>query len=229
MTSTPTPAASALPFPLVRHLSRPMTALLLRLPISANQVTTLSLLLGLGCAGLLAIGEPLAAALLLIACYVLDNCDGEVARARGQCSNFGMHFDTFVDWLVHAAFFAGLAIGVARESGASVWLWLGAAAAAGATVNYLLGLGLAARDRRTGASPQGSRPVVEDAGDLDRPHGVGEWLLFAFRELTRADFCFIVLLLALVEASWLLLPAGAAGSQVYWMSQFFRRAREFHV
>ena len=32
--------------------------------------------------------------------YVLDNCDGEIARLKDQCSTFGMWFDTLVDWIV---------------------------------------------------------------------------------------------------------------------------------
>ena len=42
-------------------------------------------------------------------------------------------------------------------------------------------------------------------------------------------FCFIVLALALFDLTWLLLPAGAICSQVYWIAQFVRGAREFNV
>ena len=56
-----------------------------------------------------------------------------------------------------------------------------------------------------------------------------EWGVFVFRELFRADFCFIVLALTLVDLTWLLLPAGAVGSQVYWATQLVEGADEFHV
>ena len=55
------------------------------------------------------------------------------------------------------------------------------------------------------------------------------WVIYFYRELSRADFCFLVLLLALLGGLWVLLPAGAIGAQIYWMTQFVRGARQFHV
>ena len=42
-------------------------------------------------------------------------------------------------------------------------------------------------------------------------------------------FCFIVLGLALFDLTWVLLPAGAVGAQVYWAALFIRNVNEFHV
>ncbi len=212
-------------FPLVRHLSVRATPVLARFPLSANQITAASLLFGLGCAWLLMRGGrgfAVAGAVLLVIAYVLDNCDGEIARLKNQCSQFGMRFDSFVDWVVHAVFFAALGVGVAATTGESPWLWLGWIAAAGSTVNYLLGLVFEARDRARGG-------IHAAPGEAEKPANWKEWLLFAFRELARADFCFLVLGLALLDLTWVLLPAGAVGAQVYWATQFLRRAQEFHV
>lgn len=208
--------------PLVRVLSRRLTPVLAALPVSANQITALSLVAGLAAAWVLARPGPwsgLLAGALLVLCYVLDNCDGEIARMKGQCTRFGMHFDTFVDWLVHSAFFLGLGLGWSRLTGEPAWLLLGAAAAAGGTVNYVLGLVLDRDEDGSGA------PAGEPAGPRNRR----EWVLFAFRELSRADFCFIVLGLGALGLQWVLLPAGAIGAQVYWMTRFFRASRRFHV
>lgn len=218
-------------FPLIRIFSRPVTGVLLRFPISANQVTTASFVLGLGAAWAAAEATQawaLAAGFLMTGAYILDNCDGEIARRKNQCSRFGMHFDTFVDWAVHAAFFWGLGVGVAAATGEAFWNWLGLAAAAGGTFNYVLGFILAARERAAAGEPPDptGRAAAENAR---RPETPGEWVLFAFRELVRADFCFIVLALAVVDALWILLPAGAVGAQVYWMTALVKRAREFHV
>lgn len=205
-------------FPLIRRVSRPVTGVLVRLPVSANQVTALSLLFGLGAAWALTLGRwesDLAAGGLLFVAYILDNCDGDIARLKNQCSRFGMYFDSFVDWAVHTAFFVGLGIGVEAATDEAIWLWLGLAAGAGGTFNYVLGLMFAAPDQ----APEHSR----------RPATIGEWLLFAFRELTRADFCFIVLALAAFDVLWVLLPAGAIGAQVYWVTALFKRSREYHV
>ena len=234
-------------FPLIRFFSRPVTGVLMRLPVSANQVTSVSLVLGLGAAWAATEAtqaRAITAGLLMFGAYVLDNCDGEIARLKNQCSRFGMYFDSFVDWAVHTAFFWALGVGVAAATGEAFWNWLGLAAAAGGTLNFGLSIILAARDRATAGAPPdptgraGESPRALNDAPLPgraaaeharRPETPGEWILFAFRELARADFCFIVLALAVFDALWVLLPAGAIGAQVYWMIALLKRAREFHV
>jgi len=218
-------------FPLIRQVSLRVTPLLIRLPITANQVTTASFLCGLGTCWFLFQGtylETLIAAGLFLLCYVLDNSDGEVARAKNQCSDFGEKYDTFVDWVVHAGFFASLGWGVNQETGQDFWFWLGLVGAAGGTINYFVGLYVDSRFRTeladeydsTGRSHHETQPV---------PEGIKQWLVFILRELSRADFCFIVLVLALCDLTWVLLPTAAVGAHVYWMTQFVRGARDFHV
>lgn len=215
--------------PLVRHLSSWLTPRLVRLPVSANHVTAASLLLGLGCAWSFFQGSAawtVAGAVLLIASTVLDYCDGEVARRKNQCTTYGMHFDTFSDWVVHSGFFIGLGFGAARAADQDMLLWLGLIAAAGSTINYALWMVHAVRER----AQEGERVDAEDtAGPGARPRDAGEWAVFAFRELARADFCFIVLALALFDVVWVLLPVGAVGAQAYWLSSFLRGADKYHA
>lgn len=218
-------------FPLIRYLSKIATPVLMRLPVSANQITAASLVSGLAAAWCVAqgsMGWDIAAGALFVITYVLDNCDGEIARLKDQCSDFGMRFDTFVDWAVHTAFFAALGIGVASRFDNDLWLWMGMIAAAGGTINYGVGIYLDAREKaetEAEVTGEGERP-----GETHRkPEGLSDWALYIFRELTRADFCFIVLALALFDVIWVLLPAGAIGSQVYWITQFARGANDFHV
>jgi phosphatidylglycerophosphate synthase len=215
--------------PLIRHLSSWVTPRLVRLPVSANHVTTASLLLGLGCAWSFLQGSAawaIAGAVLFIASTVLDYCDGEVARLKNQCTTFGMHFDSFSDWIVHSGFFISLGFGTARAADQDMWLWLGLIAAAGSTINYAIWMVLASRDR----AQEGERDDTEDAAGPDaRPRDAREWAVFAFRELARADFCFIVLALALFDVVWVLLPVGAVGAQVYWLTRFLRGADDYHA
>lgn len=219
-------STTAMPlFPIVRHLSKVMTPALLATPVTANQVTTASLVAGLAaawCAMQTSHALAVAAGALMVACYVLDNCDGEIARQKNQCSTFGMHFDTFVDWAVHSTFFVAIGVGAERLFGSAIWFYLGLIAGGGATVNYVLGLVLDARDRETAAA-------ADDGKAYRQPEGATDYALYVFRELTRADFCFIVLGLAAFDALWLLVPFGAVGAQVYWITQFVRGARDFHV
>ena len=87
-------------FPLVRHLSFRATALLVRLPVTPNQVTFASIAAGLGaafCYLQAGQGWQIPGALLLVLNYVLDNSDGEIARLKYMCSDFGVRLDTFGD------------------------------------------------------------------------------------------------------------------------------------
>ena len=216
-------------FPLVRHVSGWVTPLLLITPISANGVSVLSLLSGIAAGWLLMEGSYasiLQAAGLIIVSYVLDNCDGEVARARGQASAFGEALDDFADWIVHAVFFFGLGYGHAEISGENVWFWLGNIAAVGATINYFIGQYLTVLERRR-EEQEGVKEEDEEENIL--PTTLLLWVIYFLRELSRADFCFLVLLLALPGGLWILLPAGAIGAQIYWMTQFVHGARQFHV
>jgi len=220
-------------FPLVRHLSVHVTPLLARTPISANQVTTLSMLFGLGCSWMVLQGVwalDVVGGAMLVICYILDNCDGEIARIKGQCTPFGMRYDSFVDFIVHVSFFASLGIGVAESTGQEMWFWMGWAAAAGGTINYAIGFYIDARSRKELEDKGVHDPTGRMAAEQPKmPVKFYEWVIYTFRVLTRADFCFIVLGLALLDQTWILLPTGAIGAQIYWGALFIRGANEYHV
>ena len=215
--------------PLVRHLSSWLTPRLVRLPVSANHITAASLVLGLGCAWSVFQGGAawtVAGAVLFIASTVLDYCDGAVARLKNQCTTFGMHFDSFADWVVHTGFFIGLGLAAARAADQDMWLWMGVIAAAGSTINYGIWIVYTSRE----STQEGEHAAAEDTAGVDAPPGSAkEWVVFTFRELARADFCFIVLALALFDVVWVLLPAAAVGAQVYWLSRFLRGADDYHA
>lgn len=216
------------PFPMIRHISRPVTKVLSLLPLSANMVSTLSMAAGFLSAWAAMHGFWLWSGVFLVAAYVMDNCDGEIARLKNQSSEFGMFYDSFVDWAVHTAFFAALGIGVHRATGQVWWEWMGWIAAAGGTINYLLGLYMEKRERKA-KGEDFDATGAEQAVNARRPEGFREWAVFAFRELSRADFCFIVLALGAFDVLWVLLPAGAIGAQVYWAAQFAKGASDYHV
>ena len=102
-------------------------------------------------------------------------------------------------------------------------MWLGAAAAAGATINYALSV----LQRWQQYTPPVMEPSI--ASDADHPTNWKELLVFAFRELTRADFCFILLGLAAADAAWLLVPTAAVGAQAYWISLLFVWRKKYRV
>ncbi|MFE1382170.1 DUF5941 domain-containing protein [Streptomyces sp. NPDC058740] len=97
--------------------------------LTPNQVTTASLLTALIAAGCAATGERggyVAAGVLLLVSFVLDCTDGQLARYSLQYSTMGAWLDATFDRAKEYAFYAGLALGAARN-GDDVWaLALGA-------------------------------------------------------------------------------------------------------
>ncbi|MFJ8344931.1 DUF5941 domain-containing protein [Streptomyces sp. NPDC094153] len=91
--------------------------------LTPNQVTTASLLTALIAASCAATGTRagfVAAGVLLIASFVLDCADGQLARYSLQYSTLGAWLDATFDRAKEYAYYAGLALGAAR-GGDDVW------------------------------------------------------------------------------------------------------------
>lgn len=214
-------------FPLARHLSHRMTPLLAATPLTPNQITGLSLLPGLGCGLCFAFGGwgwKVVGGLLLILFYTLDNCDGEIARLKGLSSPWGAKFDDFVGALTHWAFFLGLGYGAAVERGSMLWLWLGLAATAGALIDYGVDVAFHAKKADTQDAAR-----QQEATSPRQPQNKTDWVIYFFHELARAEFCFLVFVLALFGVAWILLPMIAIGAQAFWIMDLFERGHGWHV
>jgi len=112
----------------MRRLSPYVTRLLLRTPISANGVTWLMILCGVAAAGVLALPGlwPAVGAVLLIQLQLLlDCCDGEVARWKGQKSPLGVYLDRIGHWVTEGAL--PIALGLRADGDEYVVLGLVAA------------------------------------------------------------------------------------------------------
>ena len=125
----------------LRHLSIHLTRLLLPTGISANGVTTLMIVIGLGGAVALLIPGLVGAVVCVVAMQlqILFDCsDGEVARWRKQTSITGVYLDRVGHYLCEAALLVGFGVrgaDVFHDNGSSTnWLWafLGTLAALGA-------------------------------------------------------------------------------------------------
>ncbi|MBI3030926.1 MAG: CDP-alcohol phosphatidyltransferase family protein [Candidatus Rokubacteria bacterium] len=122
-----------------RRCSRWLTGLLIRLPVTPNQVTLLSLALGLGAAWMLWSATPassLAGLALYMLAVVVDHSDGEVARLTFQESAFGEWLDFATDTVTHAALVLGMGV-TASGIGGSVMVLAGASAALGVILSAL--------------------------------------------------------------------------------------------
>ncbi|MET9960331.1 DUF5941 domain-containing protein [Streptomyces sp. NPDC006326] len=91
--------------------------------LTPNQVTTASLITALVAAGCAATGERwgyVTAGVLLLVSFVLDCTDGQLARYSLQYSTMGAWLDATFDRAKEYSFYAGLALGAARN-GDDVW------------------------------------------------------------------------------------------------------------
>jgi phosphatidylglycerophosphate synthase len=110
-----------------RRLSWRISLRLARTRIAPNQVTVANTCIGLACALLFAIpsyGWRLLASILFLASTTIDGIDGELARLQMRETEWGGRLDVITDNIVHVAIFAGVFVGVYRDSTNPIFLWL---------------------------------------------------------------------------------------------------------
>ena len=105
---------------LFRPLAHLVVLALLPLRVAPTTVVLSHFGVGIGAAVLLAEGRYWEAAVALQVKTVLDNADGQLARAAGRISELGRYLDTECDLLVNAALFAAIALRV--DATWRVWL-----------------------------------------------------------------------------------------------------------
>jgi phosphatidylglycerophosphate synthase len=191
-----------------RPISRVITRLLLKLPITPNVCTILTFALAPVAFVFLVRGDYtgfLAGTALFQLINILDGCDGEIARAKYLDSERGRRLDAFCDFLANLFFVLCLGIGLFRQPSVS----------ANSRFVYLLeslitffimagGFGryvtpLLARDTERVVSRR-----QEDFNLAERFFGPG--LTTFIHQITQRDVIyFVFLLLAIVgRASWIL-------------------------
>lgn len=192
-----------------RPVSRLLSARLARLPVTPNQMTIVSALVGIAAAPFFLSASPLwqtAGALLFLAHSILDGCDGELARLKFQESRWGGILDFWVDNIVHSAIFACMAIGWSNDIGAGWPLALGAAAVAGTLGSAGFVYWRVMRPKR------GEGPLYVSVST--QPSGA---LTAMLDSLSRRDFIYLVLALSIPgKAAWFLAMA-AVGAPAFFI------------
>jgi len=191
-----------------RKVSALLTRLFLRISLSPNAITVLSLFIGLMAAGSFALGTYVAGiigSLLLQLSAIVDCCDGEVARLTNRQSRFGEQLDIAADNVVHMAIFAGVAWGLFIQQGSGTGSWLSLALGAAAVVGNVLSFWLvnrakALRDRQAWADPT-------QAARSD----------FILKNVVSRDFSVVLLIFALFDALEWFLWLAAIGSNIFWV------------
>jgi phosphatidylglycerophosphate synthase len=110
--------------PLVRWIqepaARPLVYAFKETPVTPNQVTALSALLGIAAAYFFSLGDArsmIQGGIIFEISRILDSVDGELARAKGMASDWGRIVDGIGDYVSSIAILTGLMIGLPHSRG----------------------------------------------------------------------------------------------------------------
>jgi phosphatidylglycerophosphate synthase len=191
-----------------RPVGRFVSKALVRTPITPNQVTVVSALVGLLGAYCFARGNYLAGivgALWLQLSALIDCVDGDIARIAFKESPIGKWLDIGLDQVVHVAVFAAIAVGLSEQGLDAPVLWLGASAVVGTFISF---------------------PVVVRARLLVNKETDTRLEKFIDAASTR-DFTVLVLFLAVIgKLHWFLWLAGIT-VHVFWVTTLFLQLPKF--
>ncbi len=189
-----------------------LTPLLLRTPLSPNQVTLLSLFFGIMAGYLFSRGEVssfIYAALAFEMAALLDNCDGDIARAKNMKSVFGGWLDVTADLGVDLTLFSGLTLGLLKtQTDARLVIVCGVLCLAGCVINFLL----VVWEKVKGFGPAVfERPNPEEA---KRDH----FLFKVADEIREGDSSWFLVLLVFFGKTDYVLWGGTIYLQILWLS-----------
>ena len=109
-----------------RPVSRRISEILVRTPVSPNGISLMSFAVGIIGAIMFCLGGyiwTILAGLVIQLSSTVDGCDGEIARLKFQSSKFGGWFDTILDRYADTAMVAGVSFGYSlTHPQAAVWL-----------------------------------------------------------------------------------------------------------
>lgn len=191
-----------------RKVSGLLTRLFLRISLSPNAITVLSLFIGLVAAGSFALGSYVAGiigSLLFQLSAIVDCCDGEVARLTNRQSRFGQQLDLAADNVVHMAIFMGIAWGIYLQQEAVERSWLPLVLGAAAVVGNGLAFWLVPRAL-----------TLRELGAWSTPLKVA-WAELLLKNVASRDFSVVLLLFALASKLEWFLWLAAIGVNVFWM------------
>jgi phosphatidylglycerophosphate synthase len=201
-----------------RRMSLPISLLLIRTPITANQISVMLVALGLYSGWLFSLGHywtGVFGGVLSLAGSILDGSDGEIARLKYQESALGCWIETCGDYSYYIATFIGLTAGAVRQTGWDLFYWLGTIALTGMVLSFVLLIWL--RSRITAGRPERLHAI---ARARFKAHPTW-WSRIIWRisfVATRAAMPYGILVLALLFALPGVVALAAVGANVYWIS-----------
>jgi phosphatidylglycerophosphate synthase len=201
-----------------RRISLAVSRRLASTPITPNQMTLISVAIGLIGAPFFLSSQPFwqtIGALLFLAHSVLDGCDGELARLKFKESRWGGILDFWGDNVVHSAIFACIGIGWSWSSGSGWPLILGIAAVIGtigsASIVYW----------RTMRPKTGSGPLYTSVAKEP-----GKRFSQVLDALSRRDFIYGVVVLAFFGLVKYFLALSAVGAPGFFIALVYLAIKE---
>jgi len=192
-----------------RKISLAVTRCLVRTDITPNQMTAVSVAIGLLGALFFLSSMPayqLTGALLFLLHSILDGCDGEIARLKYLESRLGGILDFWGDNVVHSAVFVCIGLGWQMAIKAPVPLVL----AVSAVIGTLLSAGFVYRQTMRHKVSEG--PLFTSITNSEAPSR----LTTLADSLAKRDFIYLVVILsALGKAHWFLVLA-AIGAPLFF-------------
>jgi phosphatidylglycerophosphate synthase len=189
---------------ITRILSRPASRLLTRMvlntPISPNQITLISLFLGLVSAFLFfqgSYGTSVIAAMLLVLSTWVDGADGEIARLKFMETDIGKKLDIYSDNIIHFLVFTAIGCGVYFKTDENIFLYLGGLAGLGGLTAFFL-LSPILLEKR---SPNNQLFHINELGLAEK---------FANR-----DFIHFILLVSVVDQMEIFIAVAAVGANLF--------------
>ncbi len=201
-----------------RRISLAISRRLVNTSITPNQITLISILIGLLGAWFISIERGLwqiTGSVLFLIHSIVDGCDGEIARIKFMESRLGGILDFWGDNIVHAAVFAAIGIEWWRRTGSALPLFLSSTAVVGTFLCALL-IYISTMRKKTGQGPMYTS--VSSSDKKARLVKIADFL-------SRRDFIYLVVILAWYRhLDWFLI-ASAIGTMVFLFMLIWIRIR----
>jgi CDP-L-myo-inositol myo-inositolphosphotransferase len=182
---------------IIRKISGFISGFLSRTPVTPNQVTIISLILGIISGIFFSLGEytyTITAGLLYFLSTVFDQCDGEVARLKQMETEFGRKLDIIVDAIANAVIVIGITFALYKTGGSGFIIITGILAITGISMSILLATYFGHENKKDTA--------IQEMLD----------------KLNNKDFFYIIMLISVIlnQMIWFLLIM-AIGTNIYWI------------
>ena len=194
---------------ITRFISRQLTRVLLKTSLTPNQITFLSLLIGLGSAWCFYQGtffSGITGALLLLVSAWVDCTDGEIARLKFMETSWGARFDIYCDNIVHFSVFFSIGMGLFFATGNSLYILYGGLAVFGSLVAFMILSSSIVKKKQAAEQGETFETNLTD-------------------QLANRDFIYFLLVMACIERLDIFILLTAVGSNIFAIYLMYKRNR----